>query len=186
MSTGIFGGTYVMITWLPTYLRTALNLSIATSAGYRAMNIIGSLVGPLCYGWLSDRIGRCPAFMTFLLLQAGNVAIDLLAPIGAKVTMSLSFILGAFQGALASGMLPTSPSCFRQISGRAARASAWASARSCPQPLEYWRDAAARHCDGGVRTVLVCRGLRGRDRPARDERNGSARKRAGGQTINSS
>lgn len=107
MSTGIFGGAYVMITWLPTYLRTALGLSIASSSGYLAMNILGSLVGPLLYGWLSDRIGRRPAFMAFLVLQSGNVAIYLLAPIGAGVTIGLSFFLGAFQGALASGMLPT-------------------------------------------------------------------------------
>jgi MFS family permease len=106
MSTGIFGGAYTMITWLPTYLRTTLGLSITTSAGYLAMNILGSLVGPLCYGWLSDRIGRRPAFMTFLALQSINAGIYLLAPIGADATIVLSFFLGAFQGALASGMLP--------------------------------------------------------------------------------
>ncbi len=107
MSTGIFGGAYVMITWLPTYLRTALGLSIKSSTGYLAMNILGSLVGPLLYGWLSDRIGRRPAFMAFLVLQSCNVAILLLAPIGLGTTIVLSFFLGAFQGALASGMLPT-------------------------------------------------------------------------------
>jgi sugar phosphate permease len=107
MSTGIFGGAYVMITWLPTYLRTALNLTVTTSAGYLAMNILGSLVGPLLYGWVSDRTGRRPAFMIFLVAQAINVGIYLLAPIGAGTTIILSFFLGAFQGALASGMLPT-------------------------------------------------------------------------------
>ncbi|BAN28078.1 MFS transporter [Caballeronia insecticola] len=107
MATGIFGGAYVMITWLPTYLRTTLHLSVGSSAGYLACNILGSLVGPLLYGWLSDRVGRRPAFMTFLVLQAANVAVYLLAPIGAGVTVLLSFFLGAFQGALASGMLPT-------------------------------------------------------------------------------
>ena len=107
MSTGIFGGAYVMITWLPTYLRTALHLSVATSSGYLAMNILGSLAGPVIYGWLSDRIGRRVGFMVFLALQAGNVAIYLLAPIGATVTILLSFFLGAFQGGLAAGMLPT-------------------------------------------------------------------------------
>ena len=107
MSTGIFGGAYVLITWLPTYLRTSLHLSIATSTGYLAANILGSLVGPLAYGWLSDRVGRRPAFMIFLVLQAGNVAIYLFAPIGLDVLIILSFFLGAFQGALASGMLPT-------------------------------------------------------------------------------
>ncbi|MGF6573613.1 MFS family permease [Paraburkholderia sp. GAS333] len=107
MATGIYGGAYVMITWLPTYLRTALHLSVATSAGYLAFNIVGSLVGPFFYGWMSDRVGRRPAFMTFLVLQAANVAVYLLAPIGATVTIALSFFLGAFQAALASGMLPT-------------------------------------------------------------------------------
>lgn len=107
MSTGIFGGAYTMITWLPTYLRTALNMTVTTSTGYLALNILGSLVGPLCYGWLSDRIGRRPAFMTFLVAQSINAGIYLLAPIGANTTIVLSFFLGAFQGALASGMLPT-------------------------------------------------------------------------------
>ncbi|WP_315799232.1 MULTISPECIES: MFS transporter [unclassified Bradyrhizobium] len=107
MATGIFGGAYVMITWLPTYLRTVLNLTVGSSAGYLAMNILGSLVGPLLYGWLSDRTGRRPAFMIFLLCQAVNASIYLLAPIGANTTILLSFFLGAFQGGLASGMLPT-------------------------------------------------------------------------------
>jgi MFS family permease len=107
MATGIFGGAYTMITWLPTYLRTELNLTVTTSAGYLFMNIMGSLVGPLLYGWLSDRIGRRPAFMTFLVLQSVNAGIFLLAPIGVETTIVLSFFLGAFQGALASGMIPT-------------------------------------------------------------------------------
>lgn len=106
MSTGIFGGAYTMITWLPTYLRTALGLSITASAGYLFMNIMGSLLGPILYGLLSDRVGRRAGFMIFLVLQAINVAIFLFAPIGPSLTIVLALFLGAFQGGLAAGMLP--------------------------------------------------------------------------------
>ncbi|AYD04879.1 MFS transporter (plasmid) [Neorhizobium sp. NCHU2750] len=107
MSTGIFGGAYTMITWLPTYLRTALGMSVTTSAAYLCLNILGSLVGPLLYGWMADRMGRRGAFITFLILQAVNAGVYLLAPIGPGLTIALSFFLGAFQAALASGMIPT-------------------------------------------------------------------------------
>jgi MFS family permease len=107
LSTGILGGAYVMITWLPTYLRTVLHLRVSSTAGYLALNILGSFVGPFAYGFLSDWIGRRKSFMTFLCCQAANVAIYMFVPIGAATTMVLGFFLGAFQGGLASGMLPS-------------------------------------------------------------------------------
>jgi MFS family permease len=107
MSTGIFGGAYTLITWLPTYLRTALNLSVTSTSGYLAVNILGSFVGPFCFGWLADRIGRRFSFMLFLVLQAINVTVYMTAPIGPAATVVLGFFLGAFQGGLASGMLPS-------------------------------------------------------------------------------
>ncbi len=107
LSTGILGGAYVMITWLPTYLRTVLHLRVSSTAGYLALNILGSFVGPFAYGFLSDWIGRRKSFMIFLCCQATNVAIYMFAPIGAATTMVLGFFLGALQGGLASGMLPS-------------------------------------------------------------------------------
>jgi MFS family permease len=107
LSTGILGGAYVMITWLPTYLRTVLHLRVSSTAGYLALNILGSFVGPFAYGFLSDWIGRRKSFMTFLCCQAANVAIYMFAPINAATTMILGFFLGALQGGLASGMLPS-------------------------------------------------------------------------------
>jgi MFS family permease len=107
LSTGILGGAYVMITWLPTYLRTVLHLRVGSTAGYLALNIVGSFVGPFAYGLLSDWIGRRKSFMIFLCCQATNVAIYMFAPINAPTTFILGFFLGALQGGLASGMLPS-------------------------------------------------------------------------------
>jgi MFS family permease len=42
---GIYGGNYVMITWLPAYLKLVLNLSIASVGGYLAITILGSFAG---------------------------------------------------------------------------------------------------------------------------------------------
>jgi MFS family permease len=105
LSFGIFGGAYVLITWLPTYLRTVLGLRVSSTAGYLALNILGSFVGPFLYGYLSDGIGRRRSSIIFLYCQAVNVAIYMFAPIHAGITLLLGFSLGALQGGLASGML---------------------------------------------------------------------------------
>lgn len=101
---GIFGGAYIMITWLPTYMRMVLNLPVASTSGYLAVNIIGSLLGPFVYGRISDNISRGKAFMLFLICQACVVSVYTLAPINMTVTLGLGLFLGAFQGGLASGL----------------------------------------------------------------------------------
>jgi MFS family permease len=106
-TTGTFGAAYVLISWLPTYLVTVLHLQMNSTAGYLAINIFGSFCGPLAFGQLADKIGRRRSFMLFLLLQAGNVLLYTQGTIGAGVTMVLGFFLGALQGGLASGLMPT-------------------------------------------------------------------------------
>jgi len=104
LASGIFGGAYIMITWLPTYMRLVLNLPIASTSGYLAVNIIGSLLGPFIYGRISDRIGRGRAFMAFLLCQALVVAVYMFAAVNMTILLGLGLLLGAFQGGLASGL----------------------------------------------------------------------------------
>ena len=119
LATGIFGGAYIMITWLPTYLRLVLGLPITSMSGYLALNILGSLVGPFVYGLISDRYGRGRTFMLFLCCQAVVVGCYLFMPIGLGLTLVLGFLLGALQGGLASGLTPT----FSELYPTAIRAS---------------------------------------------------------------
>lgn len=104
LASGIFGGAYIMITWLPTYMRMVLNLPVASTSGYLAVNILGSLLGPFIYGRISDHISRGRAFMLFLLCQACVVGVYTFAPINMGVTLGLGLLLGTFQGGLASGL----------------------------------------------------------------------------------
>jgi MFS family permease len=107
LSTGVLGGAYVMITWLPTYLQSALGMPVTKTAGFLFVNILGSLTGPVFYGLLSDKIGRRQAFVAFLVCQAINAAIYMFMPIGPTIILILGYFLGAFQGGLASGLVPT-------------------------------------------------------------------------------
>jgi MFS family permease len=106
LATAIFGAAYVQITWLPTYLRTILHLKVATTAGYLFLNILGSFVGPLVLGPLSDRIGRRWSLILFLVLQAVAVGTYTMAPITHNEVFVLGFVVGVFQGGLGSSMLP--------------------------------------------------------------------------------
>ena len=106
-TTGTFGAAYVLITWLPTYVQSVLKLQLSQTAGYLGVNILGSFCGPLIFGLLADRIGRRRSFMLFLVLQALNVVVYTQAPVGPAATVALGFFLGAFQGGLASGLMPT-------------------------------------------------------------------------------
>lgn len=106
LASGIFGGAYIMITWLPTYLRMELGLPVVSMSGYLAINILGSLVGPFVYGRLSDKFGRWKTIILFLLCQIGVVSVYLFAAISLDITLGLGLLLGALQGGLASGLTP--------------------------------------------------------------------------------
>ncbi|GAB2882710.1 MFS transporter [Paraburkholderia jirisanensis] len=100
---GIYGGNYVMITWLPAYLKLVLHLSIANVGGYLAINILGSFAGAFLNGWMADRFGRRRTFVVIACLQAIAVATYTLAPITLPVTLVLGFVLGTLQSGTAAG-----------------------------------------------------------------------------------
>jgi MFS family permease len=106
LATGIIGAAYVQIIWLPTYLRTVLHLNVTTTAGYLFLNILGSFLGPLLSGPVSDRMGRRWTFVLFLVLQAAAVGTYTLGPVSHHTVFVLGFVVGTLQGGLGSSMLP--------------------------------------------------------------------------------
>jgi MFS family permease len=100
---GIYGGNYVMITWLPAYLKMVLHLSIASVGGYLAINILGSFSGAFLNGWMADAVGRRMTFIVIACGQAVAVGIYTLAPINLMATLWLGFVLGTLQSGTAAG-----------------------------------------------------------------------------------
>lgn len=103
LTTGIYGGNYVMITWLPAYLKMALHLSVLNVGAYLVVNILGSFFGAFVNGFLADSIGRRNTFLLCACIQTLAVAVYTLAPITATVTLLLGFVLGTMQSATAAG-----------------------------------------------------------------------------------
>jgi len=100
---GIYGGNYVMITWLPSYLKLVLNLSIANVGGYLFINILGSFAGAFLNGWMADALGRRKTFVIIACCQVVAVATYTLAPINLTATLFLGFVLGTLQSGTAAG-----------------------------------------------------------------------------------
>lgn len=107
LASGVFGAGFGMSAWLPTYLRMELHLAAASMAGYLAMGIAGSLIGPFVGGFISDKIGRRANFILFAVCEAVVVGVLLLVPVGAKATVVLIFIHGTLQSGFAAGLAPT-------------------------------------------------------------------------------
>jgi MFS family permease len=103
LTTGIYGGNYVMITWLPAYLKMSLHLSVLNVGGYLAVNILGTFTGAFLNGFLADAIGRRKTFIVCACLQAITVATYTLAPISSSATFLLGFVLGNLQSGTAAG-----------------------------------------------------------------------------------
>jgi MFS family permease len=68
-------------TWLPTYLTQERGLSIAGSGRKVLVVVLGELLGYASFGFVSDRVGRKPAFSLYATTMAvGLVAITVLWP----------------------------------------------------------------------------------------------------------
>ena len=106
-------GYYGLMTWLPYYLSVRHGLSIARSAAWTAVTVMGMSFGIWTFGQLADRIGRRPSFFLFQAMAAVMVIAysrleqpwELLVG-GAVMGIFVNGMLGGY-GTLISELYPT-------------------------------------------------------------------------------
>src|SRR5262249_41384042 len=101
LTIGAQGGYYAIFTWLPTFLKVSLGLSIVGSVPYLAVVIGGSFLGYVISGYVNDWLGRRPTIMIFAICSAVLIFLYTRIPHGDNV---LLIILGAPLGFFASGI----------------------------------------------------------------------------------
>lgn len=94
VTTGGMGGAYSIITWLPTFLRTERQLSIAGASGYVALATCGAFCGFVLAGFLADAIGRKRTVLGMALLAAGLVCVYTVVPITQGQLLAVGFLVG--------------------------------------------------------------------------------------------
>jgi MFS family permease len=106
-------GYYGVMIWLPNYLSTRFSYGLTQSAVWTAVTILGMAVGIFAFGHLADRVGRRPAFLSYMLGAAVMVVVysrlaDATALLvgGAAMGFFVNGMLGGY-GALMSELYPT-------------------------------------------------------------------------------
>lgn len=101
---GTLGGNYTILTWLPTYLSTVRHLTVLSTGGYLAVNILGSFFGYVVSAHLSDWLGRRRTFALCAACAAVTLTVYTLVPLGGTATLILGFPLGFFQSGIVAGI----------------------------------------------------------------------------------
>ena len=107
-------GYYGIMIWLPNYLSTRFGYGLTQSAVWTSVTIAGMALGIFLFGHFADRVGRRPAFFTYMLGAAIMVVVysRLVDPTalligGAVMGFFVNGMLGGY-GALISELYPTS------------------------------------------------------------------------------
>jgi len=104
LATGAQGGYYAVTTWLPTYLKAERHLSVIGTGSYLGVVIVGSYCGYLTGAYVSDRIGRKRAFITFALASFAVALAYTRLPLDNLSMLALGFPLGFCASGIFSGM----------------------------------------------------------------------------------
>jgi MFS family permease len=107
-------GYYGVMIWLPNYLSSRFGFALTQSALWTCVTLAGMALGIFLFGNIADRIGRRPAFFSYMLGAAIMVLVysRLTDPIqlliaGAVMGFFVNGMLGGY-GALISELFPTS------------------------------------------------------------------------------
>ena len=103
---GVLGGNYTVLTWLPTYLQTERHLSSTNTGLYLMVNIIGSFLGYIIGGIVSDRLGRRRSLALFAVVGMVSVFCYVLFASSPLAVLFLGFPLGFAQSAMNAGIAP--------------------------------------------------------------------------------
>ncbi|MGE0678923.1 MFS transporter [Pseudolabrys sp.] len=103
LGTGVHGGYYGVMIWLPTYLKTERNLSVLSTSGYLVVIILASFIGYISAALFLDRFGRRKTFLIFSAGATLTVILYTLVPISNSLMLVLGFPLGFFAAGVSSG-----------------------------------------------------------------------------------
>ncbi|WP_226803386.1 MFS transporter [Bifidobacterium cebidarum] len=93
-------GYFGIMTWLPSYLNTELNLSLTSTGIWTAVTVLGMMLGISVFGFLADHLGRRPAFWIF------QIGAAIMVVIYSQLKDPTALLIGGFfMGMFANGMI---------------------------------------------------------------------------------
>ena len=112
-------GYYGVMIWLPNYLSTRFGFALTQSATWTCVTLAGMALGIFMFGHIADRIGRRPAFFSYMFGAAVMVLVY------SRLTDPIQLlIVGAIMGFFVNGMLGGYGALISELFPTAARATA--------------------------------------------------------------
>ncbi|WP_258171317.1 MFS transporter [Paenibacillus sp. R14(2021)] len=93
-------GYYGIMTWLPTMMAKELGFSFNKTGMWTLATILGMIIGIIAFGFLMEKWGRRPSFITFQLLSAVMVWVFF-----QNSNSALLLVFGAIMGFFVNGMM---------------------------------------------------------------------------------